>query len=188
MSTTVTAAPGQETARSRQGLGSQIGAFIELLILGVWLGSMIFFSFAVAPSAFAVLPSRHLAGQLVTSTIGKVEIIGLVLGTLLLLIQLATWGISGLGKAGRLLRLLALLVMMAAAAGSRFWISPVMVDLRARMGGIIDEVSASDPLRVEFDHLHKYSVSLMSTALIAGLILLFLTVRSWLMRTRYRSL
>jgi hypothetical protein len=185
MSTTVTAA--RPEVRTRAGLGAQIIAFLEFLLLGVWLGSMVFFSFAVAPSAFAVLPSRHLAGQLVTSTIGKVEMIGLVLGLLLLLIQLGTLRSSGLGRLGKLLRLIAVLVMLAAAAASRFWISPTMVDLRARMGGIIDEMSATDPLRVEFDHLHKYSVSLMSAALIAGLILLFLTVRSWLTRSAYKS-
>src|SRR6185369_14593650 len=73
------------------GAGQQIIAFIEALLVAVWLGSMIFFSFAVAPSAFAVLPTRELAGAMVTSAIGKVEMLGLIIGPLLLIFQLTTW-------------------------------------------------------------------------------------------------
>ena len=171
-----------EQTSVRPNTGHQIVAFLELLLIGVWLGAMIFFSFAVAPSAFAVLPSRYVAGQMVTSTIGKVEVIGLVIGLLLLLIQGFTWRNSTLGKLGKALRLIALLVMMGAAASSRFWVSPTMVDLRLRMRDFIDDVPLTDPLRIQFDQLHKYSVGLMSAALVAGLILMFMTVRSWMSR------
>lgn len=164
------------------GLGTQVLAFIEALILVVWLGSMIFFSFAVAPTAFAVLPSRHLAGEVVTSSIGKVEVFGLVCGTLLVLLQLIDWSKSRAGAASKSLRLIGVLVMLAAAAGSRFWISPTMRSLRASMGGTIDDVAKTDPLRVQFDNLHQYSVGLMTTAMIAGLVVLFLSVRAWLKR------
>src|ERR1043166_7406491 len=51
---------------AKSGAGEQIVAFIEALMLTVWLGAMIFFSVAVAPSAFAVLPTRALAGQVVS--------------------------------------------------------------------------------------------------------------------------
>ncbi len=153
-----------------------------MLLLSVWLGSMIFFSFAVAPSAFAVLPTRELAGVMVTSAIGKVEVLGLVIGPLLILIQAASWRARHSSKFDRGLRIILILIMIAAAALSRFWISPQMVSLRAAMGGHIDDVPASDPLRVQFNDLHQYSVALMATALITGLVLLFLTVRSWLQR------
>jgi len=65
--------PTVEVAPKPVGCRPQISAFVEVLLLGVWLGSMIFFSFAVAPSAFAVLPTREMAGVMVTSTIGKIE-------------------------------------------------------------------------------------------------------------------
>ena len=165
---------------SNQGLGAQALAFVEFLLLSVWLGSMIFFSFAVAPSAFAVLPTRELAGAVVTSTISKVEMFGLIIGPLLILIQLFDWRRKGLSPATRILRLLLICLMIAAAALSRFWISPRMVSLRSAMGGHIDDVPATDPLRLQFNDLHQYSVALMSVAMIAGLVVLFLTVRSWL--------
>jgi hypothetical protein len=72
--------------------------------------------------------------------------------------------------------------MTAAAALSRFWISPRMVSLRQAMGGHIDDVPATDPSRIHFNDLHQYSVGLMSAAMLAGLVVLFLTVRSWIKR------
>ena len=167
----------KEITSSRVGLGWNLIAFTEMLLLSVWLGSMLFFSFAVAPSAFAVLPTRELAGRMVTSTIGKIEVLGLVIGPLLILIQVARWRGSDSSKTIKIVKPLLILMMVAAAALSRFWISPAMVSLRASMGVPIDEVPLNDPVRVWFNNLHQYSVALMGTAMIAGLVLLFLTAR-----------
>ena len=179
-SSAVDLAPGAEF-----GIAHQISAFIEVLLVGVWLGSMIFFSFAVAPSAFAVLPTRELAGAMVTSTIGKVEVLGLVIGPLLILIQTASWRARSSSNVSKTFQVVFILVMISAAALSRFWISPQMVSLRAAMGGHIDDVSAGDPLRVQFNSLHQYSVALMSAAIIAGVLVLFLTIRSWRSSKRF---
>ncbi|PYT02917.1 MAG: hypothetical protein DMF60_19955 [Acidobacteria bacterium] len=180
VTTTSTAVEADPAARL--GITQQIAAFIEVLLLGLWLGSMMFFSFAVAPSAFAVLPTRELAGMLVTSTISKVGVLGLVIGPLLILIKAGSWNVTHSSKRVRILQLLLIVVMIAAAALSRFWISPALVSLRAAMGGHIDDVPATDPLRIQFNDLHQYSVGLMSAAMISGLLVLFLTVRSWLKR------
>jgi hypothetical protein len=166
------------------GLGLQFLGFAELLLLGVWLGSMMFFSFAVAPSAFAVLPSRHLAGLLVANTLVKVEVIGLAIGLALLLIQIIkTRTQAANGK----LNFLFLAVMLAATAALYFWVSPAMNSLRVAMGNEIDNVPVTDPLRIQFNDLHQYSVSLMGTAILAGLALLFFTVRGWLLSSRRQS-
>jgi hypothetical protein len=141
---------------------------------------MIFFSFAVAPSAFSVLPTREMAGVMVTSAIGKIEILGLMIGPLLLLIQAATWHSKGVSISLKALQAVLILLMVASAGLSRFWISPAMVSLRAGMGGHIDEVPINDPMRVQFNDLHQYSVALMGSAMIAGVVVLFLMVRSWL--------
>lgn len=176
--TTYPAVEAAPEARSR--VSRQLTAFIEALLLGVWLGSMIFFSFAVAPSAFSVLPTREMAGAMVTSTIGKVEILGLVIGPLLLLIHAANWRSTGLSAFIKALQAVLILLMVASAGLSRFWISPAMVSLRAGMGGHIDDVPLNDPMRVQFNDLHHYSVALMGSAMIAGVVVLFFKVRSWL--------
>ena len=172
----------EPAARANPTAWHQASAFSEMLLLAVWLGSMIFFSFAVAPSAFAVFPGqRELAGRIVTATIGKVETLGLILGPLLLVIQLATRQVRQSSRRSETIRFILILVMIAAAALSKFWVGARLVALRVSMG-VIDNVPASDPQRVEFNHLHQYSVALMGAAMLAGLVVLFLTVRSWLKR------
>lgn len=167
---------------NRLSLAHQIAAFIEVLLLTLWLGSMMFFSFAVAPSAFAVLPTRELAGAMVTSSISKVEVLGLIIGPLLILLQAAGWPARRTSAMTKAIRLLLIGVMTSAAALSRFWISPSMISLRGSMSGSIDDLALTDPARVQFNDLHQYSVAAMSVALFAGLAVLFLTVRSWLKR------
>lgn len=157
----------------------QIFAFIEILLLGIWIGSMAFAGLAVPPTAFGVLPTRHLAGQVVASSLMKVEIIGLIAGTIIVLISVLTWRSR---PVARWIRIALASIMMTAVALSLFWVSATMQTLRQNMGGIIDEVPPSDPLRVQFNDLHQYSVALMSIAMLAGIILLFFTVRSWLKR------
>ena len=162
--------------------GEQLVASIEALLLTVWLGGMIFFSLAVAPTVFAVLPTRELAGQVVSSLIGKLELIGLVCGPLLLLLQLFAWPKRGAEAKSRVLRVILLVLMTLLVAASRFWVSAKMHALRAQIGGPIDNIPVTDPLRVEFNALHGVSVSLMGATLLAGLVVIFLTVRLWLKR------
>jgi hypothetical protein len=152
--------------------------FIEILCLSIWLGSMVFFSFAVAPSAFASLPSHQLAGLLVTSTITKVELLGIVLGPVLLVLLFASRERGERIYSATAVRAALLATMTVSAAISRFFITPSMVTLRNDMPSGIDNISATDPMKVQFDSLHHYSVGLMSIALFAGLAALFLTVRS----------
>lgn len=163
------------------GFGVQALAFAETLLLALWLGGMVFFSFAVAPSAFSALPSRHLAGMIVNSTLGKIEIIGLAIGSMLLLVQAAAWRARSNEGRSRIIRLSLIAVMIACAALSRFWISTALREIRGRIGNI-DELPLTDPLRVQFNDLHQYSVALMGAAMAAGIVVLFLSVKSWLRR------
>lgn len=157
-------------------------AFAEFLLLGLWIGSMAFFSFAVAPGAFETLGTREMAGKVVTSNIIKVEWLGLVVGPLLILIQAATWKVRRGAPVVKAIQLILVVVMTVAAALSRLWVTEKMIALRIAMGRIIDNVPDDDPLKLQFNDLHQYSVALMSVALFAGLAALFLSVRSWLKR------
>jgi Domain of unknown function (DUF4149) len=167
---------------ARSGAGEQLVAFIEALLLTVWLGAMIFFSFAIAPTVFAVLPTRELAGQVVSSLIGKLELIGLICGPLLLLLQLFAWPKREAEAKMRVVRAILLIVMTLLVAASRFWVSAKLHALRAQIGGPIDDIPVTDALRVEFNALHGVSVSLMGATMLAGIVVIFLTVRLWLKR------
>ena len=58
--------------------------YLMVLSLVVWLGGLIFFAFAVAPAAFAVLPTRHLAGNIVGRTIAILHWLGIISGLVFL--------------------------------------------------------------------------------------------------------
>src|SRR5712692_5696176 len=58
--------------------------YLMLLSLVVWLGGLIFFSFVVAPTAFSVLPSRHLAGSVVSRSLSALHWMGLASGVVFL--------------------------------------------------------------------------------------------------------
>jgi Domain of unknown function (DUF4149) len=57
---------------------------IRVLLLLTWLGSAIFFSFAVAPSVFGIVPSRELAGSVVSRSLSIVNYRGLIISLVLL--------------------------------------------------------------------------------------------------------
>ena len=53
---------------------------LSALALALWLGAMVFFSAAVAPTAFSVLPDRTLAGNVVNGTMRTLHMIAYVAG------------------------------------------------------------------------------------------------------------
>jgi hypothetical protein len=147
----------------------------RLLAAAVWLGSAVFFSAAVAPSAFAVLPSRELAGALVARTLTILNVGGLVLGLLLLAgafagRRLARW-YAWIAEA------VALAAVAAATFVGQFVIAARMSALRAQMGKPIEEVAADDPLRLAFNALHSNSVTALSVAMLAAAVALLLIAR-----------
>jgi hypothetical protein len=143
-----------------------------LLSLTVWIGGIIFFV-ALAPIPFAVLPSRHLAGEVIAPALTRLHWMGIVSGIVFLLTSLA-WNL-GASRAARPLAAKHLLViaMLALTCISQFLISTRMSRLRAAMG-TIDAVATGDTRRMEFDRLHVWSTRLEGAVLIMGLVTIFL--------------
>lgn len=143
------------------------------MILGLWLGAMAYFSFVVAPSAFAVLPLPQLAGALVSRTLGLLEIIGIALGALLMVIL-----IFSKERGGKifLFELVTLALMTASVLVSHFVVSARMHQMRLTLGEI-SLLAASDPARVAFDRLHQYSVWLMGFNILAAIALIIVLAR-----------
>ncbi|MDX2042212.1 MAG: DUF4149 domain-containing protein [Acidobacteriota bacterium] len=145
----------------------------RIALLSCWLGVMAFFSFAVAPAAFKVLPTQHLAGQVVSRTLGVTEILGLVIGGILLVMLLSARGRKT--KAFRF-ELLTVVLMTAAMAVSR-WVSAQMHSLRLQAGEQLYALPMSDPIRSSFDQLHQVSVALTGFAMVAAIVLIVMLVR-----------
>ena len=126
----------------------------RILLLSLWLGAACFFSFAVAPSVFAVLPSRELAGSVVNRTLAIINYSGLLVG----LILLASSYVAGQkAHRGRLwIEQALLLLLTAACAFGQFVIGARLQNLRVQIGRPIDEAALDDPLRIAFNDLHGY--------------------------------
>src|SRR2546426_12180733 len=60
----------------------------EFLSLSIWLGSVVFLSFIVAPGAFSLLGSRDQAGALVALVLGRMHFLGISAGLLFLAARL----------------------------------------------------------------------------------------------------
>lgn len=146
---------------------------IRLAILGLWLGAMAFFSFVVAPAAFAVLRQQQLAGALVSRTLGVLEITGVIIGALLIVILIFSRERDG--KAA-FYELIALALMTASMLVSHFFVSRRMNELRASLGEIA-LLAANDPARLEFDRLHQYSVWLMGFDILGAIALIVYLAR-----------
>jgi hypothetical protein len=144
----------------------------RLTILGLWLGAMAFFSFVVAPSAFAVLQQRQLAGALVSRTLGALEIIGIIAGAILI----ALLFFSRERDRAFLYELIALALMTVSMLVSHFVVSRRIHDLRMGLGEIA-QLAANDPARVEFDRLHQYSVWLMGFNILGAIALIVYLAR-----------
>lgn len=139
----------------------------RLLLLGLWLGAAIFF-IGVAQSAFAVLPTREIAGILVSRTFAILNYAGLGIAFVALLTSLIVS--AGMNRISLWAERVFLLIFGVGCVVSQFVISWWMLMLRTQMGRPIDEVPVEDPLRIQFNNLHQYSSWVMLTAMAAALL------------------
>jgi len=148
--------------------------FLMLLSLVVWIGGLIFFAFVLAPTAFQVLPTTHLAGNMVGRSLGKLHWIAIVSGVVFLLSSiLYSRFIDGTAHVFAIRHVL-ICLMLALTLFSQFWIIPRMDTLRAQVGDFAN-VTLDNPARVQFDALHVWSTRVEGAVLILGLAVVYLT-------------
>ena len=150
--------------------------YLMLLSLIVWLGGLIFFSFVVAPTAFGVLPTRHLAGSVVSRSLSGLHWMGIVSGLVFLATSLLQFRyITGTARPLAAQHIL-VVIMLVLTCVSQFGISPRMASLRASVGEI-DNVPLNDPARVQFNSLHHWSTRLEGGVFLLGLVVAYLTAQ-----------
>jgi hypothetical protein len=145
-----------------------------LLALIAWIGGIIFFAFVLAPTVFtpAILPSRELAGNVVSHSLTSLHWIGLASGMVFLICSL----FYNQQKHARLKLFAAthifIVLMLTLTMISQFGITPRMRELRS--GPLsMDTVSA----HAEFDRLHAWSTRAEGGVLFLGLAVVILTAR-----------
>ena len=147
--------------------------FLMMLSLGIWLGGIVLFA-VLAPTAFSVLPTRHLAGSIVGPMLSRLHWIGLISGLLFLASSVAYSRLSTGDLRVLTARNLLVCAMLALTLISQFGVTSRMAALRSSMGEI-DTVPPTDPARMEFNALHAWSTRLEVGVLILGLAALYRT-------------
>jgi uncharacterized membrane protein len=151
--------------------------FLMVLSLVVWIGGLIFFAFVLAPTAFQVLPSTHLAGNVVGRALNKLHWIAIFSGIIFLITSLlysyVTQGTAHLFA----MRNVLIVLMLALTLFSQFWIIPRMDTLRTSVSDFAT-VPLTTPARVQFDALHVWSTRVEGAVLLLGLVAVFLTANA----------
>jgi uncharacterized membrane protein len=148
--------------------------FLQIFALGTWVGSIIYLSFIVAPGAFATLKDRDQAGAMVSYSLSRLHLLGLIAGLLYIVVAFVL-----VGAMKDLIRpaMLGVVLMIALTAFSQGRVTSRMYALRTQMVSV-EATPKDSPLRVEFDDLHQWSVRLEVAVLLIGIVSLFFTVRN----------
>jgi Domain of unknown function (DUF4149) len=155
------------TARVVDALRLRAGwpAPAALLILSAWLGASLYFTVVVTQAAFAVLPSRTVAGALVGQILPSLFASGMLVGAFLVIVaRIATGGVV------RSTTLVGGLAVLTLSALARFAILPRIAALRASLPATIDSLPVTDPARIAFGELHALAVGALGLAMLTGLV------------------
>ena len=135
----------------------------EIVASSAWLGAALLVIMVVAPAAFAALPTRTLAGQLVGAVLPPLFYAGIVIGSLVMAASVTTrrGGIVTPATVGGFL-------CAACCAGAQFGVAPRIERVRASIVGPVEALAASDPRRVAFGRLHGGSVLLLGVAMLGA--------------------
>ncbi|WP_454774400.1 DUF4149 domain-containing protein [Janthinobacterium tructae] len=143
-------------------------ARVRFLVATLWAGSLWTIGFIVAPTLFATLSDRVLAGNIAGSMF-RAEA-WLSIACALVLLALLQWGAGALELKRRRLLAALVLAMLVCALLSHFGISPLMAELKAQAqgsSGIMDEA-----MRSRFGMLHGVSTLIFAVqSLLAGILI-----------------
>jgi Domain of unknown function (DUF4149) len=142
------------------------------LVLGLWLGALVFFAAVLAPIAFSQLPPLfatpaagiHAAGMVVGGSLVRLHWIGLFCGLIFLVVSV----VARAHYRTIIPQAVLVLVMMLLTAYSQFSIIPRMDTARESVGGNVEAVAANNPGRQIFDRLHQRSVHVEGLVLLCG--------------------
>lgn len=143
-----------------------------LLALVLWIGGIVYFGAVVAPTVFAVLPTHDLAGKVVTRTLANLHLIGIICGVVFLICSMIVSYVTKGSAQVFAPRHIAIVAMIALTFIAQDVVGKRMNHIKDQIG-VIDNVSASDPQRVEFNRLHVWSTRLEGCILLLGVGVLY---------------
>ena len=143
-------------------------ARVRFLVATLWAGSLWTIGFIVAPTLFATLSDRVLAGNIAGSMFRAEAWLSIACAVVLLAVL--QWSPGALEPKRRRLLGALVLAMLVCALLSHFGISPLMAELKAQAqgsSGIMDEA-----MRSRFGMLHGVSTLIFAVqSLLAGVLI-----------------
>jgi hypothetical protein len=141
---------------------------IGVALTSAWVGAALLLATSVAPAAFAALPTRTMAGDVVGRILPVVFVSGIVAMLVSVLLMMPTdWP----------RRVFAGLAIIACAV-AQFLLGPRIARLRDEIGGPVDALAIDSPQRILFGRLHAMSVAWLGAAMLAALIVVVLSLRA----------
>lgn len=142
------------------------------IVLAVWLGAALLMATTVGQAAFAVLPTRQLAGALVGRILPVVFLSGIAAGVIAHLLSMRaglrpTW-VARLGG----------LALVGGCLVAQFVVAPRIEALRRELPAVIESLPTTDPQRRAFGRLHGVSVALLGVAMLGAAATIASTLRS----------
>jgi uncharacterized membrane protein len=152
--------------------------YLQLLAITVWVGGLVFFAFILAPTAFGVLPTIHLAGSIVGECLKHFDLLALVCGAIFLAVTAELYRRAPNRIRGRYEAEFLLAGAMLLATAYLHWnIIPAMDADQLTANGDINSLPATNPAHTHFDKLHKRSERVAGGVLFVGLAVLFFVSR-----------
>lgn len=153
--------------------------FLYFLSLIFWLGSIFFFSFIAARSAFKILP-REMAGDLVADIFPKYYLVAYVCGGVALLTTMINWA-AGYTTSGVVytLRIAILFIMLGLSVYAGTIITPNAHELRMEMRTLSKDFPGYNEVQRNFSSLHKRSAIINSVIFLLGVAIVILTAYNY---------
>lgn len=133
-----------------------------VLLLAGWLGAVALFGAVVAPAAFAVLPSRALAGELAGRILPVLFIVGMGAGVLV------TASAAARGGRVRPVRIALGVLIVLSCGGAQFIVGGRIAAVRSEAGVPLESLPEGHPSRVTFGRLHGLSVAGLAAGALGG--------------------
>jgi hypothetical protein len=139
---------------------------LSWLLLGGWIGAWVLFAFVVAPTAFRVLPSTQIAGQLIGPVLTTLHLYGAAAGVTL---SCLAWGLSRTG-----VRVWLPLAMSALCLVSQFGVTSRIEAIRPLVFG----PQGGPEFAARFQLLHQLSMGIYTAVGLAAFVLVALQARA----------
>ena len=143
-------------------------------LLAAWTAIAVFIAAVLAPAAFAVLPTRALAGAVVGRTLPVLLAMGMLVGVVVALLNRSMdagrWVTGGAG----------VLVVVCIAA---LLVERALRTMLVAIGAPMDSLAASDVRRVAFGRLHGVSILLLGLGVLAACVAFMAIARAIPMRS-----